>query len=78
MVVGGLDYSIRKKLNIQYLRDMSQLADRVRQVGCLKAEKARDNKNSRRERVVYVEMNEEEPKVYTDPIGFDKNKIDLA
>lgn len=32
MVTGGLDYSIRKKLNIQYLRDMSQLADRVRQV----------------------------------------------
>ena len=28
MVAGGLDYSIRKKLDIQYLRDMAQLADK--------------------------------------------------
>jgi len=32
MATGGLDYSIRKKLDTQYLRDMVQLADRVRQV----------------------------------------------
>ncbi|CAJ2651306.1 uncharacterized protein LOC123896153 [Trifolium pratense] len=32
MAAGGLDYSIRKKLDTQYLRDMSQLADRVRQI----------------------------------------------
>ena len=32
MAAGGLDYSIRKKLDTQYLRDMTQLADRVRQV----------------------------------------------
>ena len=30
MDAGGLDYSIRKKLDTQYLRDMAQLADRVR------------------------------------------------
>jgi len=30
MAAGGLDYSIRKKLDTQYLRDMAQLADRVR------------------------------------------------
>jgi hypothetical protein len=29
MAAGGLDYSIRKKLDTQYLRDMAQLADRV-------------------------------------------------
>lgn len=29
MAVGGLDYSIRKKLDTQYLRNMAQLADRV-------------------------------------------------
>ncbi|KEH17078.1 hypothetical protein MTR_0046s0080 [Medicago truncatula] len=28
MVAGGLDYSVRKKLDAQYLRDMAQLADR--------------------------------------------------
>ncbi|GAU34949.1 hypothetical protein TSUD_312800 [Trifolium subterraneum] len=31
MAAGGLDYSIRKKLDTQHLRDMAQLADRVRQ-----------------------------------------------
>jgi hypothetical protein len=44
MAAGGLDYSIRKKLDTQYLRDMAQLADRVRQVERLKAEKARSSK----------------------------------
>lgn len=29
MPAGGLDYSIMKKLDTQYLRDMAQLADRV-------------------------------------------------
>jgi len=32
MVVVGLDYSIRKKLDTQHLRDMAQLTDRVRQI----------------------------------------------
>jgi len=32
MAAGGLDYSIGKKLDTQHLRDMAQLADRVRQV----------------------------------------------
>ncbi|KAK2375667.1 hypothetical protein QL285_076544 [Trifolium repens] len=29
MAAGGLDYSIRKKLDTQHIRDMAQLADRV-------------------------------------------------
>jgi len=29
MAAGGLENSIRKKLDTQYLRDMAQLADRV-------------------------------------------------
>jgi len=56
MAVGGLDYSIRKKLDTQYLRDMVQLADRVQHVERLKAEKARTHK-FRREKVVYVDTN---------------------
>lgn len=44
MAADGLNYSIRKKLDIQYLRDMAQLADRVHQVECLKAKKVRMNK----------------------------------
>lgn len=53
MDVGGLDYSIRKKLDTRYLRDMAQLVDRVPQVKRLKAEKARMNK-SKKERVAYI------------------------
>jgi len=30
MAAGGLDYSIRKKLDTQYLRDMAELVDRSR------------------------------------------------
>lgn len=44
MVVCGLDYSIKKKLDAQFLRDMTQLADRVQHVERLKAEKVRLNK----------------------------------
>jgi len=57
MIAGDLDYSIIKKLYTQYLRDMAQLADRVRQVKRLKAEKARTHK-FRREKVAYVDTNE--------------------
>ncbi|CAJ2657252.1 unnamed protein product [Trifolium pratense] len=51
MAVGGLDYSIRKKLDTQYLRDMSQLADRVRQIERLKAEKARNSKFQKKKEI---------------------------
>jgi len=52
MAVDGLDYSIRKKLNTQYLRDMAQMADRVRLVERLKAEKARTHKFRREKRLL--------------------------
>lgn len=52
MAAGGLDYSIRKKLDIQYLRDMAQLADRVRRVEHLRVEK---------DRIAYVELGNNEP-----------------
>jgi len=57
MASGGLDYSIRKKLDTPYLRDMAQLADRVRQVKRLRAEKARTHK-CRGEKVSYIDTNE--------------------
>jgi len=55
MAAGGLDYSVQKKCDTQYLRDMAQLADRVRQVERLKAEKARTNSFPKKEK------NPEEP-----------------
>ncbi|XP_050919138.1 uncharacterized protein LOC127136644 [Lathyrus oleraceus] len=51
MDAGGLDYSIRKNLDTQYLRDMAQLDDRVQQVEHLKAEKSKANKNNRKDRI---------------------------
>lgn len=59
MIIGGLDYSIRKILDMQYLRDMAQLDDRVRQVKRLKAEKARVSKG-KKERVDYVDMEDQD------------------
>lgn len=58
MTAGGLDYSIRKKLDTQYLRDMAQLADRVRQVESMKAKKSRARKYHKKEKVPYVAAEE--------------------
>lgn len=58
MADGGLDYPIRKKLDTQYLRDMTQLPDGVQQVERHKAEKARTNKLSKKENVAYVDTDD--------------------
>lgn len=50
LAIRGLDYFVRKKLDAQYLRDMAQLADRVRQVEHLKAEKDRSSKYHKKEK----------------------------
>lgn len=55
MDAGSLDYSIKKKLDTQYIRDMAQLAGRVRQFEELKAEKARKNKFNKKEKVAYID-----------------------
>jgi len=58
MAAGGLDYSIRKKLDTQQLRDMAQLAERVRHVERLNDEKAKTQKYHKREKVAYIGLNE--------------------
>src|ERR1043165_9745883 len=78
MDAGGLDHSIRKKLDTQYLRDMAQLADRVRQVERLKAEKARASKNYKKERITYIEEEGENVDDSQDQYNFDQFEIDLA
>ncbi|XP_050895676.1 uncharacterized protein LOC127102341 [Lathyrus oleraceus] len=75
MAVGGLDYSIRKKLDTQYLRDMTQLADRVRQLERLKEENARVNKGKR---VAYVDFRNDDEGSYHGLSDFDDNEIDLV
>jgi hypothetical protein len=75
MATRDLDYSIRKKLDTQYLRDMAQLDNRVRQLERLKEEKARANKGKR---VAYVDFrNDDEGSCHGLP-DFDDNEIDLA
>jgi len=61
MAVGGLDYSVRKKLDTQHLRDMAQLADRVCQVERLKAEKARTIRHVKKEKIAYVDTYDSDP-----------------
>lgn len=63
MVVGDLDYSVQKKLETQYLRDIIQLADRIRQVEHLKEVKARLEKaiinwHPGKEKITYIKTNE--------------------
>lgn len=77
MAAGGLEFSMRKKLDTQYLRDMAQLADRVRQVEQLKAEKARANWNKKK-RVAYVDLDENSLASYEEYSPYEKNEVDLA
>ena len=57
---------------------MAQLADRVRQVECLKAEKAKATKTHQRERVAYVKMDDDNPETSSEPIDVKEGEIDLA
>ncbi|XP_050897703.1 uncharacterized protein LOC127104564 [Lathyrus oleraceus] len=75
MAAGGLDYLIRKNLDTQYLRDMTQLADRVRQLERLKEENARANKGKR---VAYVDFRNDDEGSCHGLLDFDDNDIDLA
>ncbi|KAK2422316.1 hypothetical protein QL285_032860 [Trifolium repens] len=78
MTAGGLDYSIRKKLDTQHLRDMAQLADRVRQVERLKAEKARNSKYHKKEKVAYVETHDSDQEYDISYEDVEQGEIDLA
>jgi len=61
MAVGGLDYSVQKKLDTQYLRDMTQLADKVRQVERMKAKKARTTRHIKKEKIAYIDTYDSDP-----------------
>ncbi|KAK2415615.1 hypothetical protein QL285_038080 [Trifolium repens] len=78
MAAGGLDYSIRKKLDTQHLRDMAQLADRVRQVERLRAEKARNSKYHKKEKVAYVETHDSDQEYDISYENVEQGEIDLA
>ncbi|XP_050890325.1 uncharacterized protein LOC127095718 [Lathyrus oleraceus] len=65
----------QEKLDTQYLRDIAQLANRVRQLERLKEEKVRANKSKK---VAYVEFNNDDEGSNNKPLDFNKNEIDLA
>ena len=78
MVANGLDFNIRKKLVNQQFLDLTQLAEKVRQIEQLKAKKERIERTKlrkvfRKEQVNFVEMESEE-----DEDDFESNEINLA
>lgn len=60
MAGGGLDYSIRKKVDPTYVKSMSQLANRVRHLERLRLEKVRHAKATK-EKVAYVDYDDTNP-----------------
>ncbi|XP_050909402.1 uncharacterized protein LOC127123202 [Lathyrus oleraceus] len=60
MAAGGLDYSIRKKIDPNFVKSMSQLVDRARHLERLRVEKVRHNK-SKKEKVAFVEYDATDP-----------------
>ncbi|XP_045810023.1 uncharacterized protein LOC123904395 [Trifolium pratense] len=78
MAAGGLDYSIQKKLDTQHLRDMTQLADRVRQVERLKAKKARSSKFHKKEKIAYVETIDDDDEYCVNYEDVDDNEVNVA
>lgn len=79
IVVEGIDNSIGKKLDTQYLRDMTQLAERVRRVERLESEKAKmRNFHNKKKKVVYIEAAERDRDC---DIGYEKveeNDVNVA
>ncbi|WJX46260.1 hypothetical protein P8452_33079 [Trifolium repens] len=59
-------------------RDMAQLADRVRQVERLKAEKARNSKYHKKEKVAYVETHDSDQEYDVSYEDVEQGEIDLA
>jgi hypothetical protein len=78
MASSGLDYSIRKKLDTRYLRDMAKLADRLRHVERLRAEKARTQKYHKREKVAYIESTESNQEFDIDFGDVETKEVDIA
>ncbi|XP_050890358.1 uncharacterized protein LOC127095756 [Lathyrus oleraceus] len=77
MVAGGLDYSIRKKIDPTFVKSMSQLADRVRHLERLRLEKVRHNK-SKKEKVAFVDYDATDPIYEADYASSTDLEIDMA
>ena len=78
LAASGLDYSIRKKLDTQHLRDMAQLADRVRHVERLKVEKTITQKFHKREKFAYIGSDESNQEFNIAFGDFETKEVDIA
>ncbi|XP_050876160.1 uncharacterized protein LOC127079836 [Lathyrus oleraceus] len=77
MAAGGLNYSIRKKIDPTFVKNMSQLADRVRHLERLRLEKVRHNK-SKKEKVAFIEYDATDPIHEADYASSTELEIDVA
>ncbi|XP_050896339.1 uncharacterized protein LOC127103095 [Lathyrus oleraceus] len=75
MVDEGLDYSIKKKLDTQYLRDMAQWADRVRRIELLKVEKSKAGRYHKKEKMSYNAIEGDSP---VDEDIVDMSEVNMA
>src|ERR1044072_8339306 len=79
MAVGGLDYSIRKKIDLTFVKSMSQLDDRVRHLERLRIEKVRHTKAKyKKEKVAYVDFDDTDPIYEVDYMSPTKADVDVA
>ncbi|XP_058762579.1 uncharacterized protein LOC131635961 [Vicia villosa] len=79
MVAEVLDYSIKKKIDPNFVKSMSQLADRGRHLERLRLEKVRHTKaKGKKEKVAYVDYDDTEPIYEADYISPIEAEIDLA
>ncbi|XP_050908604.1 uncharacterized protein LOC127122283 [Lathyrus oleraceus] len=76
-MVDGLDYSIRKKLDTQYMGDLAQLADRLRQIERLKAEKAKIDKG-KKEHIAFIDMGDNDLASNVEYNHIEEIEVDVA
>ncbi|XP_058732818.1 uncharacterized protein LOC131604393 [Vicia villosa] len=78
MAAGGLNHSIRKKIDPTFVKSLSQLADRVRHLELLRLEKVRHTKaKAKKEKVAYVDYDDTDPIYEADYISTTEAEIDL-
>ncbi|XP_050916467.1 uncharacterized protein LOC127131598 [Lathyrus oleraceus] len=76
MAAGGLDYSIRKKIDPTFVKIMSQLADRVRHLERLRLEKVRHHK-AKKEKIASVDYDATYPIYEADYASSTELEIDV-
>ena len=81
MAIAGLDFSIRKKLANQQVRDMTQLADRIRRTNQINYDKERNKRydKSRREKITYMEAyNDNDNSINYQELDFNKEEDEIC